>query len=222
MLNIDLKNFKRNHKRKKNQVIYIQQKNNNDIFIENLINNFFIVKNSFIFESIEKGKFKGRYTIFGKNPDKIWEFNNNRCYLYNKNIKKKLNGKALEVIEKIIEQFKFEVPKELPNICSLISGYFSYDIIKYVENIGNKCIDDLNLPDARILRPKELIIHDNIKKITFYIYNCYSDEIIYNYKKKYNEIKKAIEYNLFISNYENKTITTKVKITKHSKFSFII
>ena len=170
MLNINLKHFKINHKRKKNQVIYIQQKNSNDIFIENLINNFLIVKNSFIFESVEKGKFKGRFTIFGKNPDKIWEFNNNRCYLYDKNIKKKLNGKALEVIEKIIEQFKFEVPKKLPNICSLISGYFSYDIIKYVENIGNKCIDDLNLPDARILRPKELIIHDNIKKITFYIY----------------------------------------------------
>ncbi len=212
MLNINLKNFIRNHKRKKNQVIYIQLKNNNEIFIENLINNFLIVKNSFIFESVEKGKFKGRFTIFGKNPDKIWEFNNNRCYLYDKDIKKKLNGKALNVIEKIIEKFKFEVPKGLPNICSLISGYFSYDIIKYVENIGNKCIDDLNLPDARILRPKEIIIHDNIKKKTFYIYNCYSDEKIYNYKKKYNEIKKAIEYNLFISNYEKKNITTSKQI----------
>ena len=81
MLNINLKNFKTNHKRKKNQVIYIQLQNNNEIFIENLINNFLIVKNSFIFESVEKGKFKGRFTIFGKNPDKIWEFNNNRCYL---------------------------------------------------------------------------------------------------------------------------------------------
>ena len=38
-------------------------------------------KNSFIFESVEKGKIKGRYTIFGKNPDKIWEFNNNNSYL---------------------------------------------------------------------------------------------------------------------------------------------
>ena len=212
MLNINLKNFKTNHKRKKNQVIYIQLQNNNEIFIENLINNFLIVKNSFIFESVEKGKFKGRFTIFGKNPDKIWEFNNNRCYLYDKKTRKKLSGKPLDVIEKIIEKFKFEVPKELPNICSLISGYFSYDIIKYVENIGNKCIDDLNLPDARILRPKELIIHDNIKKKTFYIYNCYSDEKIINYNKKYDEIKKAIEYNLFISNYVKQTLTSNKQI----------
>ena len=102
MLNITFKNFKKNHK-KKNQVIYVKIKNNDEIFIENLINNFLTVKNSFIFESIEKGKFKGRYTIFGRNPDKIWEFNNNKCYLYNRNIKKKLNGKVLDVIENIIE-----------------------------------------------------------------------------------------------------------------------
>ena len=211
MLNITFKNFKKNHK-KKNQVIYVKIKNNDEIFIENLINNFLTVKNSFIFESIEKGKFKGRYTIFGRNPDKIWEFNNNKCYLYNRNIKKKLNGKVLDVIENIIEEFRFKIPNELPNISSLISGYFSYDIIKHVERIGNKCVDDLNLPDARILRPKELVIHDNIKKQTFYIYNCFSDEKIHDYKKKYNEIKKTIEYNLFISNYEKKNFNNIRKI----------
>ena len=212
MLNINFKNFQKNHKNKKNQVIYVQLNNDKEIFIENLINNFLIEKNSFIFESVEKGKFKGRYTIFGKNPDKIWEFNNNKCYLYDKNIKKKLDGKALDVIEKIIEDFKFKIPNELPNICSLISGYFSYDIIKYVEKIGNKCIDDLDLPDARIFKPKELIIHDHIKKKTFYIYNCYFDEKIYNYEKKYNDIKNKIEYNLFISNYEKKTFNNTKKI----------
>ena len=52
MLNINLKHFKINHKRKKNQVIYIQQKNSNDIFIENLINNFFFVNqlNYFVYK----------------------------------------------------------------------------------------------------------------------------------------------------------------------------
>ena len=49
----------------------------------NLIDNFLVEKNSFIFESVEKGKIKGRYTIFGKNPDKIWEFNNNQSSLFN-------------------------------------------------------------------------------------------------------------------------------------------
>ena len=53
----------------------------------NLIDNFLDEKNSFIFESVEKGKIKGRYTIFGKDPDKIWEFNNKKSYLIQKNKK---------------------------------------------------------------------------------------------------------------------------------------
>ena len=38
------------------------------------------------------------------------------------------------MIEKIIENFNFNIPKQLPPLSSLISGYFSYDIIRYIEN----------------------------------------------------------------------------------------
>ena len=92
MLNIDLKLFKKNHKKNKNQVLYHAIKSNGLKEIENLINNFLNVRNSFVFESVEKGFIKGRYTIFGKNPDKIWEFNNNNCVLKYENKRKKLRG----------------------------------------------------------------------------------------------------------------------------------
>ena len=82
MLNVDLKNFIKNHKRNINQIIYYSVKSKGLNEINNLINNFLNEKNSFVFESVEKGVIKGRYTIFGKNPDKIWEFNNNSCYKY--------------------------------------------------------------------------------------------------------------------------------------------
>ena len=159
MLNVSLNQFKLDYLKKKNQVIYYSLKSEGSDDIENLINNFLQEKNSFIFESVEKGKIKGRYTIFGKNPDKIWEFNNLECSIRVGKNKKKLKGTPKKNLEKIIENFKFSTPKELPPICSLISGYFSYDIIRYIENIPNKNKDDLNIPDARILRPKNLVIH---------------------------------------------------------------
>ena len=81
ILNRNFKEFKFRHKRNENQIIYSSKKINNNSEILNLINNFLKEKNSFIFESVEKGKIKGRYTIFGKNPDKIWEFNNKNSYL---------------------------------------------------------------------------------------------------------------------------------------------
>jgi len=189
IINRSFKDFKFRHRSKKNQIIYTSKKVKNDNEVLNLINNFLEEKNSFIFESVEKGKIKGRYTIFGKNPDKIWEFNNNHSYLIQNNKKIKLKDKPDQLIEKIIENFKFETPNNLPKICSLISGYFSYDAIRYVEKIPNKCKNDLNLPDVRLLRPRTLIIHDNVKKEIFFISNIFKDEKINNYKKKYDEIK---------------------------------
>ena len=176
MLNRNFKDFKFRHKRNENQIIFTSKKIKDDREILNLIHNFLKEKNSFIFESVEKGKIKGRYTIFGKNPDKIWEFNNKNSYLIKKEKKIKLKDKPEKLIEKIIEEFKFETPKELPKICSLISGYFSYDSIRYIEKIPNNCKNDLNLPDVRLLRPRTLVIHDNLKKEIFYIINIFNDE----------------------------------------------
>ena len=196
-INRSLKDFKFRHRNKHNQIIYTSKKIKNDDEVLNLIDNFLEEKNSFIFESVEKGKIKGRYTIFGKNPDKIWEFNNNQSYIIRKNKKIKLKDKPSNLIEKIIEDFKFETPKNLPKICSLISGYFSYDSIRYIEKIPNNCKNDLQLPDVRLLRPRTLVIHDNLKKEIFYISNIFQDEKITNYKKKYNEIQSDL-FKLYI------------------------
>ena len=189
ILNRSFKEFKFRHRNKQNQIIYTSKKVKNDDEVLNLIDNFLEEKNSFIFESVEKGKIKGRYTIFGKDPDKIWEFNNNNSYIVKNNKKIKLKEKPENLIEKIIENFKFETPKTLPKICSLISGYFSYDSIRYIEKIPDNCEDDLSLPDVRLLRPRILVIHDNLKKEIFFISNTFKDEKILNYQNKYENIK---------------------------------
>jgi anthranilate synthase component I len=192
IINRSFKDFKFRHRSKKNQIIYTSKKVKNDNEVLNLIDNFLIEKNSFIFESVEKGKIKGRYTIFGKNPDKIWEFDNNNSYLIKKERKIKLKDKPDKLIEKIIEEFRFETPKKLPKICSLISGYFSYDSIRYLEKIPNNCKNDLKLPDVRLLRPRTLVIYDNLKKEIFYIINIFSDEKISNYQKKFDYVKNQL------------------------------
>jgi len=213
MLNRNFKDFKFRHKRNENQILYTSYKTNNDSEILNLIDNFLNEKNSFIFESVEKGKIRGRYTIFGKNPDKIWEFNNKNSYLIKNKIKKKIKGNPDKIIENIIEDFRFKTPTGLPPICSLISGYFSYDSIRYIEKIPNNCKDDLKLPDVRLLRPRTLIIHDNLKKKIFYIANVFKDEKINNYSEKYLEIESEINDLLIQSSLSKKNL----KITKKEK-----
>ena len=210
-INRSFKDFKFRHRSNKNQIIYTSQKIKENEEILNLIDNFLSEKNSFIFESVEKGKIRGRYTIFGKNPDKIWEFRNKDSYLIQNDKKIKLKDKPENLIEKIIEEFKFETPKSLPNICSLISGYFSYDSIRYIEKIPNNCKDDLNIPDVRLLRPRTLIIHDNLKKEIFFIINIYKDEKIKNYQKKYDEVKSDLFRLLIQSSIRNINYNTRLK-----------
>ena len=118
MINRNFKDFKFQHKRNQNQVLFSSKRIKGDDEVLNLIDNFLTEKNSFIFESVEKGIVKGRYTIFGKKPDKIWEFNNNKSYSVNKNNKKKrIKGKPKKIIENLIENFKFKTPSSLaPNM----------------------------------------------------------------------------------------------------------
>ncbi len=212
IINRSFKDFKFRHRSKKNQIIYTSKKIKGDDEVLNLIDNFLNEKNSFIFESVEKGKIKGRYTIFGKNPDKIWEFNNQNSYLIKNNKKVKLKYEPDTLIEKIIEEFKFDTPKNLPNICSLISGYFSYDSIRYIEKIPNNCKNDLNIPDVRLLRPRTLVIHDNLKKEIFFIINVFKDEKINNFQKRFDEIKSDLFKLLIQSSIKNlNSVTNKKK-----------
>ena len=166
-INIGLNTFKKKHKNKKNQIIFHKINCKNNKIIENIINNFLINKNSFIFESVEKRTIRGRYTIIGSDPDKIWEFNEKKIYLTENNIKKKISSSPYSYLKKLIENFNFKLPKELPPLSSLLVGYFSYDIIRYIEKVPNKCLNDLKIPDVRLIRPKTLIIHDNLLKKFF-------------------------------------------------------
>ena len=75
----------------------------------------------------------------------------------------------------------------------MLVGYFSYDVIRYIEKIPNRCKDDLKIPDVRLSRPKNLVIYDNIKKKIFYIENVYADTKIKDYEEQYNSINKKFD-----------------------------
>ena len=226
MLNISISEFKRNHRNKKNQILFHTIKSDGIKETENLINNFLIEKNSFIFESVEKGKIKGRYTILGRNPDYIWEFQGSKCKQIINNKIKFLKKSPKKIIDQIIENFKFDIPKELPNISSIISGYFSYDIIRYIEKIPHKCKDDLNIPDVRLIRPKSLIVLDNFEKKIHFIRNFFKEENVKNYLKSFESAISDIENLIVLANnrsfFENKKKKIKTKVKSNvSKYKFL-
>ena len=199
-INTSFNEFKKKHSKKKHQILYKSFKCNDYYKVENLYKFLLAEKNSFIFESVEKGTIRGRYTIIGLNPDKIWDINNNIITLNANGKKTRIKTNPLNYINKLIKNFKIKMPNQLPSMASMLVGYFSYDIIRYIEKIPNKCIDDLKIPDVRISRPKNLIIYDNLKKKIYYIENVYADTKIKSYRETYESIIKRFE---LYENFEN-------------------
>ena len=199
-INISFKEFKKNHSKKKHQILFRARFCNQYYKVENLFRFLLAEKNSFIFESVEKGTIKGRYTIIGLNPDKIWDINKNIIILNRSGNKTKIKSDPLKFINKLIEEFKIKIPNQLPSMSSMLVGYFSYDVIRYIERISDNCKDDLKIPDVRLSRPKNLIIYDNVKKKIFYVENVYADTKIKNYEEEYRSINKRFD---LYENFEN-------------------
>ena len=186
-LNTSFGKFKRLHKREVNQTIVYSKNCKNYSFVENLYKFILVKKNSFIFESVEKGIVRGRYTIIGFNPDKVYNIKKNRIVIDNFKKKKVIRKNVLKYLNELFENFKVKSSGNIPRMSSMLVGYFSYDIIRLIEKIPDKCKKDIDIPDIRLMRPKNLIIYDNLKKKIFFIQNIFKEENIDNYELKYQQ-----------------------------------
>jgi len=211
-LSIGFSSFKKNHRFKKDQLIYKVKSCKDYKQVENIFNFLLVEKNSFIFESVEKGTIRGRYTIIGLNPDKVWNINKNTITEQFEGEKKIINEKPLNFLNNLIHNFNTKVPTGIPKMAAMLVGYFSYDVIRYIENIPDTCVDDLKIPDVRIIRPKNLVIYDNLKKKIYFIENIYAETKIKNYFEKYESVKRSFKT---YEDYSNIKLPTKFTYKKN-------
>ena len=221
--------FKKLHKNKHSQAIYYSKRCKNYNFVENLYKFILVKKNSFIFESVEKGTVRGRYTIIGFNPDRIYNIKKNKITVDDFKKKKVIKQNVLKYLNELLKNFKVKSFDNIPQMSSMLVGYFSYDIIRLIEKIPDKCKNDIDIPDIRLMRPKNLIVYDNIKKKIFFIHNIFKDENINNYELKYNSIKndfKELESfgNIVLpENFHKNSARTKIRSNlSKSKFKKIV
>ena len=142
-------------------------------------------KFSFLFESVEKGSNKGRYSVLGIKPDLVWKCQNKKC-----SIKKIFKGKEsiineedispIKSLKKLFSRNKFKIPDNLPPMSSGLFGYLGYDMIKYFEKIDLKNEDDLKLPESIFVRPTIMLIFDNVSDKLFIIKTIWPNQISAN------------------------------------------
>ncbi len=198
--------FKKDSKKKFFSQVYAIKDKPKLETIEKLIELVSLSKDSFIFESVVKVKIRGRYTIFGFNPDQIIEINNNHVIKIVNNKKKIIKKNPYDYLNNLIKKFSFKTSKKLPLMSAMIGGYFGYDIIRFKEKIPNNCKNDIRIPDVKLIRPQLVIIYDNEKNKLFLIQNIYGTQKKKNLKKFY--FLKCEEINKFIARINNVCISS--------------
>ena len=119
----------------------------------------------FLFESVERGSQKGRYSVIGLKPDLIWECKDGISKIKKTNekiVRKKIYSDPLDSLRKIIEENKLKIPHKLPSIACGLFGYLGYEMIKYFENVEMIKQDKLNLPESIFIRPSLTLVFDNV------------------------------------------------------------
>jgi anthranilate synthase component I len=123
---------------------------------------------SFLFESVESGAVRGRYSMIGLNPDLVWRAHGTIAEI-NAAPEKSPDSftrqplSALASLRDLIGQSKIDLPAHLPPMAAGVFGYMGYDTIRLVEHLPNINPDDLGVPDGILVRPTVMIIFDAVK-----------------------------------------------------------
>jgi anthranilate synthase component 1 len=126
--------------------------------------------NSFLFESVQGGESRGRYSIIGLKPDLIWrcrdgkaEINTQARAAQSNFVADKDADAPLKSLRRLVRQTQMTLPAGLPPMSVGLFGYLGYDMVRLIERLPNAPPDPLNLPDAIMVRPTILAIFDNVR-----------------------------------------------------------
>jgi anthranilate synthase component 1 len=122
---------------------------------------------AFLFESVEGGAWRGRYSIIAMNPDLVWRCRGEAAEIARDDgaglgafIPEAAGG--LDSLKDLIAASRMEIPEGLPPMAGGIFGVLGYDMARLVERLPNVNPDPLGLPDAVMIRPSIVAVFDAI------------------------------------------------------------
>lgn len=125
---------------------------------------------SCLFESVEGGETRGRYSIVAIDPDTVFQINQGIASV-TKIDENGVQGDAinidlppLDALRKFIKQSELKIPSNLPPPIAGLYGYLSYEMVRYFEKLPKNTDDPLNLPQAILTRPRIVIVFDGVKQ----------------------------------------------------------
>jgi len=119
-----------------------------------------------LFESVEGGAVRGRYSIIALEPDLIFRVRGAQAEIGRPNEPGAFTPCAeppLDALRKLIAESRIDLPDLLPPPAAGLFGYLGYDMVRQMERLPDVNPDPLGAPDALLIRPTVVIVFDAVK-----------------------------------------------------------
>ncbi|MEQ1647495.1 MAG: anthranilate synthase component I [Hyphomicrobiaceae bacterium] len=119
-------------------------------------------------ESVEGGATRGRYSFIGISPDIVWRASGNSAEINRSpatapDAFDRQAASPLTALRALLAESRIELPSDLPPNAAGVIGYMGYDTVRLIEDLPNVKPDELDIPDAVLVRPTIMVVFDNIK-----------------------------------------------------------
>ncbi len=127
--------------------------------------------NTYLFESVIDGERFGRYSFIGLNSEYTFEVKGKTCneLFKNKIIKSVEKDDPLEWVKEITGRYKIAEPDGPPGFLGGFVGYFSYEIVRFIEPKVLHLSKNKDDVDIFLMLSENIIIIDNLSGTVFIV-----------------------------------------------------
>jgi anthranilate synthase component I len=118
---------------------------------------------AFLLESIERGEQIGRYTFLGSAPYMRVKAYKGKVEIERGRKRELAEGNIFQVVKRLLKEHRAATVPGLPPFTAGAVGYFAYDVVRQLENIGEHAKDDLSVPDAELMFFDRLLAFDHLR-----------------------------------------------------------
>jgi anthranilate synthase component I len=125
---------------------------------------------SCLFESVEGGETRGRYSIVACDPDLIHRVDGGGAAsapIDEHGVVGAFtpyNLAPLQALRKLLADSALDFPPDLPPPAAGIYGYLAYETVRHVERLPEPFADPIGVPESILVRPRLVIVFDGVKQ----------------------------------------------------------
>ena len=122
---------------------------------------------AFLFESVEGGAWRGRYSIIAMNPDLVWQCKGEQAEIATDDgdglsAFARQAAPGLDSLKEVLARSRLDIPEGLPPMAGGVFGVLGYDMARLAERLPGVNPDPLGLPDGVLIRPTIVAVFDAV------------------------------------------------------------